>query len=109
MKKLALIFMIVLLQSACAIAPKGKAVRYAADEGLFKGLDKNSKLSISFPSPHSGPYASVDQLNFQINKGEEKEKNASAIVGKSRKTGTWEVIEISTNENGKWVKLPKNE
>jgi len=107
MKILTFVFMIVIIQSGCAIAPKGEAIRAAADGNVFEGLDKNSKLSISIPSPHSGAFDSVDQLNFQIDKGKSNERNASAILGKSQETGDWEVISIMINENGKWTKLIK--
>lgn len=107
MKKSALILMVVLFLSGCAIAPKGGAIRTAADRNVFEGLDKNSTFSISFPSPHSGPYESIDQFNFKIEEGKYKNKNASAIIGKSRKTEKWEVLIVMINESGEWIQLSK--
>ncbi len=109
MKSRALIFMVVFFLSGCAIAPKADAVRKAADQNEFKNLDKDSKFSISLPGPHSGPYSSVDQLNFKIEEGKHKGKNASAFIAKSRKTGAWEVLMIMVEENGEWARLPKIE
>jgi len=109
MKNVALIFLVVFYLSGCAIAPKGDAIRTAADRSVFEGLDKFSKFSISFPSPHSGPYGSIDQFSFKIEEGKYKDKNASAIIGESRKTGAWEVLVVMINENGKWIKLPKTD
>ena len=109
MKKLTLILTILLSLSGCAIAPKGDAIRTAADRSAFEGLDKNSKFSISLPSPHSGPYGSIDQFNFKIEEGKYKDKDASAIIGKSRKTEKWEVLMVMINESGEWIKLSKTD
>ena len=107
MKILTLVFIVILYLSGCAITHQADAVRTAADRSEFEGLDENSRFSISLPGTHSGPYESIDQLNFRIEKGKYKDKNASAIIGKSRKTGTWEVLMVMIDENRKWVKLPK--
>jgi len=107
MKKFIFIFTVILFQSGCAIPLKIDAVNAAVDQREFEGLDKNSQFSISLPASHSGPYASVDQLNFTIEEGKYKGKNASALMGKSRKTNVWEVLMIMVNENEKWITLPK--
>lgn len=107
MKKLMLVVMAVFYLSGCAIAPKADAVRTAADRSEYKGLDENTKFSVSLPSLHSGPYESIEQLNFRIDEGEYKDKNASAIIGKSRSAGIWEVLMIMVDENGRWIKLPR--
>jgi len=107
MKKFTLYLAAILSLSACAIAPKGEAIRTAADQGLFEGLDKNSSFSISIPTPHSGPYGSVEQFNFKIEEGKYKDKDASAIIAKSADTEKWDVLLIMVNEGGKWIKLTK--
>jgi len=107
-KKFMLILTVVLSQSGCAISSKIDAVNTAADQKKFEGIDKNTRFSISLPASHSGPYTSIDQLNFNIEEGEYKGKNASALMGKSRKTETWEVLMIMIDENGKWITLPKS-
>jgi len=107
MNKITIVLMVIFYLSGCAIVPKGQAIRTAADENQFEGLNKNSKFSVSLPSTHSGPFRSIDQLNFKIEGGPNEGKNASAIIGKSRSTGTWEVLVIMINENGKWLKLSK--
>ncbi|VAX01738.1 hypothetical protein MNBD_GAMMA19-218, partial [hydrothermal vent metagenome] len=99
---------VVLSQSGCAISSKIDAVNTAADQKKFEGIDKNTQFSISFPASHSGPYASIDQLNFNIEEGKYKGTNASALIGKSRKTETWEVLIIMIDENGKWITLPES-
>ena len=109
MKKLTLILTVILSLSGCAIAPKVDAVRTAVDRSAFKGLDKNSKFSISFPSSHSGRYDSIDQLNFKIEGGKYKGNNASALVVKSKDSKVWEVLMVMVEENGKWVNLPKTD
>jgi len=108
MKPFIFIFIVIVSQSGCAISLKADAVRTAADQKSFAGLDKNSQFSISLPASHSGPYATIDQLNFNIEKGKHKGKNASALIGKSRKTDTWEVLMIMVDEDEKWVTLPKS-
>jgi len=107
MKKFTLFLTAVLSLSGCAVAPKGDAIRTAADQGLFEGLDKNSRFSISIPAPHSGPYGSVEQFNFKIEEGKYKDKDASAIIGKSKNTEKWDVLLVMINESGKWIKLSK--
>jgi len=108
MKKFIFIFTVILFQSGCAMPLKTEAVRAAADQSKFEGLDKNAQFSISLPASHSGPYASVDQLNFNIAAGKYKGKNASALIGKSRKTDAWEVLMIMVNKNEKWITLPES-
>ncbi|VAW87767.1 hypothetical protein MNBD_GAMMA16-237 [hydrothermal vent metagenome] len=108
MKKFILILIVVLSQSGCAISSKIDAVNIAADQKKFEGIDQNTRFSISLPASHSGPYASIDQLNFNIEEGKYKGKNASALMGKSKKTETWEVLIIMIDEDGKWVTLPKS-
>jgi len=109
MNKRTIIFIVALYLSGCAIAPKGQAIRTAADENQFKGIDSHSRFSVSLPATHKGPYKSIDQLNFKIEEGMHKGKKASAILGKSRVTDEWEVLVLIINENGKWIKLPKEE
>ncbi len=109
MKKMTLVIAILFYLSGCAIAPKSDAVRTAADRSEFEGLNKDSKFSISMPSTHSGPYGSIDQLNFSIEEGKYKGKNASAIIAQSKSTETWEVLMILINENDRWIKLPKTD
>ena len=109
MKNISLVFIIIFSLSGCAIAPKADAIRKVADQNVFKNIDKDTKFSISLPSPHSGPYSSVDQLNFKIEEGKYKGVNASAFVGKSRKTEEWEVLVVMIEENGEWINLLKIE
>ena len=103
------ILLIVILQTGCAMAPKVHAVRHAADHNRFKGLDSNTRLAVSIPGAHSGPYGSVDQFNFTVQQGEYKDKNASAIMGRSRKTGEWEVLILMIDQDGQWISVPKTE
>lgn len=109
MIKFILFIMAVFYLSGCSIAPKADAVRSAVDQGEFKGLDKYSKFSISLPSSHSGPYAEIDQLNFKIDEGMYKDKNASAILGKSEGTEEWDVLMIMVDNDGKWIELPNTD
>lgn len=109
MKPLITAFITLVFLAGCNMAPKVHAVRNASDNGLFQGLDKNTRLSMSYPGAHSGPYGSLDQLNFNIEDGRHQGKKASAIVGKSRKTGAWEVLMILVKEDAQWVSLPKKD
>jgi len=90
MKKLTPMLAAALYLSGCAIAPRGDAIRTAVDQGLFEGLDKNSRFSISIPAPHSGPYRSVEQFNFIIEEGSIKIKMRVPLLGnlKPQKNGT---------------------
>ena len=96
---------ILALSSGCTIMPKGDALHKAANQETFKGLDKNTKFSYSVPNDHSGPYSSIDQFNVIIDEGLYKDKNASAFIGKSRRTKKWEVFSVMMEENGNWIKL----
>jgi hypothetical protein len=107
MKQLILITIIAISQFGCSIAPKANAVKAASEQNEYVGLDKNSEFSVSVPSSHSGPYSSIDQFNFQIEKGMYNDYEATAIMGKSRKTETWEVLVFMINENGSWIELPR--
>ena len=107
MKKITIIIIVTLFQFGCAVVPKTEAVQSSADRNEFKGIDKNSKFSISFPSPHSGPYSSIDQFNFQIEDGMYKGYKATAILGKPRKTEVWKVLMVMVNESGNWIELPR--
>jgi len=109
MKKFVLVIFIVLLQTGCAMAPKVHAIRSAADDSRFQGMDNNTRLAVSIPSAHSGPYGSIDQFNFTIQEGRYKDQNASAIMGKSRRTGEWEVLMMMVDQNGKWISLTKSD
>ena len=111
MKTSASIFAIIaatLLQIGCATAPQTEAVQAAAVRSEYDGINKDSQFFITFPASRSGPFSSVDLLNFQIANGEFKDNDMSAIVGKSRKTGEWEVLMLFSNKDGNWVMLPKN-
>ncbi len=109
MKKIMFIAVVLLYLSGCAISSKIEAVSTAVERSEFKGLNKDSKFSISMSSSHSGAYSSIDQLNFNIEEGKYKGKNASAIIGQSRSTGTWEVLVVLIDESGRWIKLPKTD
>lgn len=108
MKKLVFIVGIALLQMGCATVPQSKAIQAAAERGEYEGINKDSDFSVTFPSSHSGPFSSVDILNFQTNNGESKDSDMSAIMGKSRITGEWEVLMFFTNKDGSWFVMPKN-
>ena len=97
----------VILLSGCAMSSKMDSIRKVADQKNFQGIDENTQFSVSFPSPHSGPYKSVDQFNFIIEEGEYKGKNASALLVQSQKTGEWEVKAVLVEENGSWINIPK--
>jgi len=108
MKKLVFIVGVALLQMGCATVPQSKAIQAAFERGEYEGINKDSVFSVTFPSSHSGPFSSVDILNFfQTNNGESKDSDMSAIMGKSRKTGEWEVLMIFTNKDGSWYVMPK--
>jgi len=107
MRKIIFVAVALLYLSGCAISSKIEAVNAAADRSEFEGINKNSTFSISIPSSHSGPYSSIDQLNFNIEGGKYIGKNASAIVGQSRNTGKWEVLVILVDENSRWIELSK--
>jgi len=107
MKKIIFAAVVLLYLSGCAISSKIEAVSAAVDRSEFEGLNKDSTFSISMPSSHSGPYSSLDQLNFNIEEGKYKGTNASAIIGQSRNTGRWEVLMVLVDESGRWVKLSK--
>lgn len=95
----------ILLISGCALPKKIDSIQKAADANEFQGIDGETKFSISFPNTHSGPYESVDQINFTI----EGEKNASALVAKLPETGTWEVLTIMVEEDGQWITIPRSD
>ena len=101
--------LLVILLSGCAMSSQMDSIRKVADQKQFQGIDKNTQFSVSFPSAHSGPYKSVDQLNFIIEEGEHKGKNASALLVKSQKTGEWEVFSVMVEEDGRWVNLLKTD
>jgi len=107
MKTITIIIMVTLFQFGCAVVPKTEAVQTSADRNEFKGMDKNSKFSISIPNVHSGPYSSIDQFNFQIEDGMYKGYKATAILGKPRKTEVWEVLMVMINESENWIELPR--
>lgn len=96
---------LVLLMSGCAMSQKIDAIKHAADQEIFQGIDDKTAISISFPRTHSGPYESVDQLNFTIDGGTSKQKNVSAVLVKPHKTGIWEVLTMMIEENGQWIHL----
>ncbi len=108
MKKTLFVIVVAVLQFGCAISNQVDAVQASIEQNEYVGLDEKSEYSVTLPSSHSGPYKSVDQLNFEIGKEGDKDKQASAILGKSRKTGRWETLIILVNENGEWVELPKS-
>lgn len=95
------------LSSACSVTTKGDALHEAVNQGQFKGLNKNTRFSYSVPNDHSGPYSTIEQFNISIDDGPHKGKNASAFLGKSRKTNQWDVFQIMVEENGHWTKLPE--
>jgi len=108
MKRIIWLLTVISLLNGCSTVTKTKAVQSAVDQGIFKNIDRDSTFSITVPSAHSGAYKSVDQLNFIINDKNDKAQNASAILGKSRKTGEWEVLRILVNHDGQWSTLPLN-
>lgn len=108
MKSLVFIVSIVLLQAGCAIVPQSEAIQVAFERGEYEGINKDSKFYVSVPASHSGPYSSVDLFNFQSGDEKFKDKEMSAILGKSRKTGEWEALIILIKVDGSWVALPKN-
>jgi hypothetical protein len=96
---------LVLLMSGCATSQKIDAIKNASDQERFQGIDDKTRFSISFPRTHSGPYESVDQLNFTIDDGISKQRNVSAVLVKPHKTGIWKVLTMMIEENGQWVHL----
>ncbi len=108
MKKLIFIICAALLQFGCAIAPQSKAVQSAIEQGEYEGVSKDSKFYVTVPASHSGPYSSVDLFNFQVGDGKLEDKDMSAVLAKSNKTGKWKVLKLLTKVNGHWVELPKN-
>lgn len=107
MKKLIAIVSAVLLQTACAMVPQTDAIQAAIERGQFEGADENSDFYITVPASHSGPYSSVDLINFQTGVGEIKDSDMSAVMAKSRQTGEWEVLVLLTREDGRWTVLQK--
>ena len=107
MKKLVFIVGVALLQMGCATVPQSKAIQSAAELGEYEGLNKDSVYSVTFPALHPGPFSTVDMLNFQASNGKSEDNDMSAIMGKSRKTGEWEVLMIFTHKDGNWLMLPK--
>ena len=108
MKKIMLILGVSLVQVGCAAIPQSKAIEAAAERGEYEGLDKDSNFYSTFPASHSGPYSSVDLFNFRTGDGQLKDKKMSAILGKSEKTGEWEILMLMTNVSGQWTVLPIN-
>jgi hypothetical protein len=108
MKKLIFAITIILLQTGCSVVPKSEAIQAAVEREEYDGINKDSDFYVTVPSSHSGPYSSVDQMNFQIDNGKDIGRHTSAIMGKSRKTGEWEVLLLMTNKNGSWTELQKN-
>ncbi len=109
MKKLILLLAATTFLSGCSLTQKTDAIQSAAKRGEFKGLDKNGTFAVSLPRAHSGPYNSIDQLNFVIEQGTSKEQNASAIIGKSNTTDEWEVLMVMIDKDGQWINLPKSD
>lgn len=108
MKKSAFILTVTLLQAACAVVPQSGAIQTAAERGEYAGINTDSKFSVMFPASHSGPFSSVDVLNFQVETGKSGERDMSAIMGKSLKIGEWEVLMLFTKKDGQWVEMKKN-
>ncbi|MEE9423913.1 MAG: hypothetical protein V3V18_02915 [Methylococcales bacterium] len=108
MRYRAMSLLLVLSLSGCAMSAQMDSIRKIADKKEFHGLDRKTQFSISFPSSHSGPFKSVDQLNFIIEEGKYKGKNASALLVKYRKTETWDVLTIMVEDNDRWVNIPKS-
>ncbi|MDO6528241.1 hypothetical protein Q4519_21535 [Motilimonas sp. 1_MG-2023] len=108
MKTLVFIVSLVLLQTGCSIVPQSEAIQVAFERGEYEGVNKDSGFYVTVPAAHSGPYSSVDLFNFQSGDEKFKDKEMSAVLGKSRKTGEWEVLIILTKVDGAWVALPKN-
>ncbi len=107
MKKLIFIASVALLQFGCATVPQSNAIQSAVEWGSYDGINKDSEFYVTVPASHSGPYSSVSSFNFQMRDGKFKEKDVSAILGKSRKTGEWEVLMLLTKKDGHWAVLPK--
>jgi len=95
--------------SSCATSAQMGAIRKEVNKNKLEGVDGKTKFGLSYPSSHSGAYESVDILNFTVSSGKFKGKNASALLGKSHKTGNWEVLRIMIESNGIWVSLSKVE
>lgn len=98
---------VALLQSACALVPKTQAIQGAVEQGTFEGADKASGFHVTVPASHSGPYTSVDVLNFQTGESDSANQDMTAVMGKSRATGDWEVLVLLKREKSQWIPLPK--
>lgn len=95
--------------SGCAMYSQMDSLRKVADQKEFKGIDEKTQFSKTFPSCHSDPYQSVDQLNFIIDKGKYKGRNASALLVKAQSSKDWEVLSIMVEDEERWVLIPQIE
>ncbi|MEE9346369.1 MAG: hypothetical protein V3U88_12255 [Methylococcales bacterium] len=98
---------LVLLMSGCATSQKIDAIKNAADQERFQGIDDKTLFSISFPRAHSDSYDAVDKLNFVIDSCTSKQRNGCAVLVKPHKTGVWEVLTMMLEENAQWIYLSK--
>ena len=100
--------------TGCATTDKVDAIRKARDSGLIQGMDKDAQMSyvlgMGIPNgvseTHPGPYRSIDQMNVKVHTGLYAGKNATFFLGKSRKTGEWEVFSLMIQKDKAWALIP---
>jgi len=92
--------------SGCTFTPPVDSIQKTSNRNELQNNESETSFPISFPAKHSGPFKSVDQMNFIIEKGKYKGNNASAVLAKSRKTSNWKVLALMIEENGTWIHIP---
>lgn len=107
MRKLVFFIGATLLQIGCTTVPQSRAIQAVVERGDYEGVNKDDRFYVTVPASHPGPFSSVDMLNFKTGDKKFRDGEMSAILGKSRKTGEWEVLMLMGNKNGSWVTLPR--
>jgi hypothetical protein len=98
----------------CSTAGKMRAMENAmkaVDQGRVQGMTDDTEFTYSIPNSHNGPYSDIDRYNLVFQNRDKTGGNATFFLGKSRKSGEWEVflIMIWGKETGlKWKALPVN-
>ena len=81
----------------------------AVEQGRVQGMTDETEFTYAIPNTHKGPYSKMDRYNLVFQNPDRAGGNATFFLGKSRKTGEWEVFLIMVwgKETGlKWKAIP---
>lgn len=97
------------LLSSCATPSQIDAIVQAKDQGRIAGIPPEQYFTLSIPNPIKGKYSKIDSVKLTVGMKDNSQYAGHPVtvyLGKSRKTGQWEVFAAMVKQRASWKMIP---